>query len=132
MTTKPVDLYAAALAVLNNSHSPYSNFKVAAAVRTADGNIYPGVNVENVSYPLGCCAEQNAISTMVCNGETKITEILVLVPGPAICTPCGGCRQNIAEFADSDCVVHLCTIQESKHQPTTLGELLPGAFSNPA
>ena len=126
---KPNDLYIAALEVLPNAYCPYSNFPVAAAIRCIDGSIYSGVNVENIAFPLGCCAEQSAISSMIGSSQKEIAEILILVPGPHICPPCGGCRQLINEFAKADCPVHLCTVKGENYSQTTIGTLLPGAFS---
>ena len=65
------------------------------------GAIYSGCNVENAAYPQGSCAEAGAIAAMALAGERRIAEILVVGDGEALCTPCGGCRQRIREFADA-------------------------------
>lgn len=128
-TTCPSDLLSAAESVLPNAYAPYSHFLVAASVRTASGKIFSGVNVENASYSLTCCAEFNAVSTMVASGERDIVEALVLVPGPKLCPPCGACRQTLLEFATDDCQVHLCT-RTGKHASHPFSELLPLTFNS--
>ena len=120
-------LIAAAKAARANAHAPYSRFRVGAAVRDEAGNIHAGANVENAAYPEGLCAEAAAIAAMVTSGARHIQEIAVLADGPALCAPCGGCRQRIREFAGPDTVIHLCNPSGLQHS-VTLGELLPLAF----
>ena len=115
-------------AVRENAHAPYSNFKVGAAIRAASGTIYVGCNVENVAYPEGTCAEAGAIAAMVAAGETKLTEAYVIAGSPMPVTPCGGCRQKLAEFADATASVTMATTG-GVEQITTVGDLLPGVFS---
>jgi xanthosine phosphorylase len=122
------DLFEAALAAFQNAHAPYSEFHVGAAVRTASGRIFAGANVENASYPEGNCAEASAIAAMVAAGERRITEALVLAAGERLCTPCGGCRQRLAEFAGPDVRVHLCD-SGGLRRTVSLGELLPLSFA---
>ncbi|HYC65449.1 MAG TPA: cytidine deaminase [Reyranellaceae bacterium] len=117
----------AARAAQKRAYAPYSKFKVGAAVRTADGAIYAGCNVENVAYPQGWCAEASAIAAMVGAGKTKIAECLVVGPGAKLITPCGGCRQKLAEFASNETPIHLCS-SKGLLRTVTLGELLPMAF----
>jgi cytidine deaminase len=121
------DLRDAALKVRENAHAPYSSFKVGAALRSANGHLYIGCNVENVAYPEGTCAEAGAIAAMVAAGETALAEVYVVADSPAPVPPCGGCRQKLAEFAGGDVPVTLATVagQELK---TSVAELLPGAF----
>lgn len=121
-------LLEAASAVRENAHAPYSQFKVGAAIRTASGTIYAGCNVENVAYPQGTCAEAGAIAAMVAAGETRIAEVLVIADSPSPVTPCGGCRQKIAEFAAGDVPVTMCTTGGERLR-MTVAELLPGVFS---
>lgn len=121
-------LLAAATKTRENAYAPYSRFKVGAAVRATSGNIYTGCNVENVSYPEGTCAESGAIAAMIAAGEASIAEVVVVADSPTPVTPCGGCRQRIAEFAGEDVVVTVYTI-EGKSRSMTVGELLPGQFS---
>ena len=122
------DLLEAARAAFENAHAPYSRFRVGAALRSASGGIFAGANVENASYPEGNCAEASAIAAMVAAGEREVTEALVLADGPALCTPCGGCRQRLAEFAGPGLPIHLCDPQGLR-RTVTLGELLPLSFS---
>ena len=121
-------LLAAATAVRERAYAPYSRFKVGAAIRAASGQVYSGCNVENVAYPEGTCAEAGAIAAMVAAGETRIAEVLVIADSPAPVPPCGGCRQKIAEFAEQDVVVTLCTTDGKSHA-TTVRDLLPGVFT---
>ncbi|WP_419555512.1 cytidine deaminase [Pseudaestuariivita rosea] len=123
-----MSLKKAATAVREKAYAPYSNFKVGAAVRGASGAIYSGCNVENVAYPEGTCAEAGAIAAMVAAGETKLTEVVVIADSPLPISPCGGCRQKLAEFGGPDTPVILLTVQ-GQEQVTNLAELLPGAFS---
>jgi cytidine deaminase len=83
--------------------------------------------VENASYPVGQCAEATAIGTLIAAGDREIVDIVVLTEGPELCSPCGRCRQQLAEFARPDARVHLCG-PEGVRLTTTLGELLPVAF----
>lgn len=123
------DLLAAARAVRENAHAPYSGFKVGAAIQAGSGQIYAGCNVENVAYPQGTCAEAGAIAAMVAAGETRIAAAVVIANSPTPVTPCGGCRQKLAEFARPDVCVTLATLS-GETQTMTLEQLLPGAFGN--
>ncbi|MEM9010481.1 MAG: cytidine deaminase [Pseudomonadota bacterium] len=120
------DLFDAAKDVRENAYVPYSNFKVGAAVRTPEG-IFAGCNVENVAYPEGTCAEAGAIAAMCAAGSREITEVLVLADAPDPVSPCGGCRQKLAEFAAPDVTVILAG-PGGERARTTVGALLPGAF----
>ena len=110
-----------------NAYAPYSKFKVGAAIRTKSGVIFAGCNVENAAYPEGTCAEAGAIAAMVVAGQTDIAEIAVIADSPQPVTPCGGCRQKIAEFADGDVVVVMATTDGAAAK-ITVADLLPGAF----
>ncbi len=121
------DLFIAARNAMANSHSPYSNFPVGAALRTKSGKIYAGCNIENASYPEGWCAETSAIAHMVTAGEKEIAEILVTALKKDGATPCGGCRQRLVEFAKPDTPVHLCD-QNGINKTVSLGDLLPASF----
>lgn len=120
------DLRAEALRVRENAYAPYSGFAVGAALRTERG-VFSGVNVENVAYPEGTCAEAGAIAAMIAAGVREITEIYVVADAPAPVPPCGGCRQKLAEFASGEVVVTMATLAGAETQ-TTVAELLPGAF----
>ena len=118
-----------AKAVRENAHAPYSGFGVGAAVRGVSGRVYVGCNVENASYPEGTCAETGAIAAMVAAGETELTEVAIIADSPAPISPCGGCRQRLAEFGGTDVVVLMATL-DGKQKTSTLGALLPGAFAS--
>ena len=123
-----MSLIADARAVRENAHAPYSRFKVGAAIKGASGTVYVGCNVENVAYPEGTCAEAGAIAAMVAAGETRLTEAYVVAGSPMPVTPCGGCRQKLAEFGAGDVQVTMATTGGIE-QIMTLAELLPGAFT---
>ena len=122
-----MSLREAALNVRENAYAPYSGFKVGAAVTAADGQVFGGVNVENVAYPEGTCAEAGAIAAMVAAGKTTLTEVYVIADSPEPVAPCGGCRQKLAEFGTAEVKVTLATLDGIEHE-TTIGDLLPGAF----
>ena len=122
-----MSLIETARAVRENAHAPYSKFKVGAAVQAASGTVYVGCNVENVAYPEGTCAEAGAIAAMIAGGDTRIAAVAVIADSPQPVSPCGGCRQKIAEFADGDVVVTLATT-DGTVLDTTVGKLLPGSF----
>ena len=107
-------LREAALAVRENAHAPYSNFKVGAAVRTASGQVFTGCNVENVAYPEGTCAEAGAIAAMVAAGEREIVEAYVVADADLPVTPCGGCRQKLAEFGSAEMRVTMAASSTSR------------------
>ena len=121
-------LLETARAVRLNAYAPYSNFKVGAAIRATSGAVYGGVNVENVAYPEGTCAEAGAIAAMIAAGDTEIAEVAVIADSPIPVSPCGGCRQKLAEFGKGDVTVTLATT-DGLTQQTTLAALLPGAFT---
>lgn len=116
-----------ARAVRENAHAPYSNFKVGAAIRTRSGATFTGCNVENVAYPEGTCAEAGAIAAMCAAGEREIVEVAVIADSPVPVTPCGGCRQKLAEFGKGDVRVTLSNL-DGVTSETTIGGLLPGGF----
>ncbi|WP_118137173.1 cytidine deaminase [Oceanicella sp. SM1341] len=122
-----MDLFEAAKAVREKAYAPYSGFLVGAALRTPSG-VFAGCNVENVAYPEGTCAEAGAIAAMCAAGERVIEEVLVIADSPEPVTPCGGCRQKLAEFAAPEVVVTLAGL-EGPRARMTVAELLPGAFA---
>lgn len=124
-----MSLLKAATDVRQNAHAPYSGFKVGAAIQARSGKIYVGCNVENAAYPEGTCAEAGAIAAMVAGGDTEIAQVLVIADSPLPVSPCGGCRQKLAEFSASDTPVTLSTTDGKNHK-TTVAALLPGAFSD--
>jgi len=120
-------LIDAAAAARANAYAPYSRFAVGAAIRAEDGRLYAGANVENAAYPQGQCAEASAIGAMIAAGARRIEAMVLLADGAALCTPCGGCRQRIREFAEPMTEIHLCG-PEGVRRTVTVGELLPLSF----
>ena len=121
------DLLKSAKQARASAYAPYSGFRVGASIRTNDDRIFSGCNVENAAYPQGICAEGSAIAAMVAAGAHTIREILIIGSGPDICSPCGGCRQKINEFASGDTMVHMCN-EDGAVESTTLSQLMPMAF----
>jgi len=121
------ELFAAARSIQAKAYAPYSRFKVGAAIRTADGRIFTGCNVENAAYPVGTCAEAGAIAAMIAGGADRIAAIVVMGEGSALVTPCGGCRQRIREFAALETPVHVAG-PEGIRRTFALDELLPFSF----
>lgn len=121
------DLFEAARDAMARAYAPYSKFPVGAAIRADDGKIYVGANIENLSFPQGWCAEPTAIGNMVMAGGRRIVEMAVIAEKLALCPPCGGCRQKIAEFAGPDTRVFLCD-EVGVQKTMTMEELLPFSF----
>ncbi|CAH8848106.1 unnamed protein product [Trichobilharzia szidati] len=123
------NLLEAALRAKENAYCPISHFAVGASVLTSDNKIFSGCNVENVCLPCGWCAEVSAIGTAVSNGHRKLTACAVATNSPTYVTPCGRCRQVIAEFSDSQCIIFLVN-KDKEVKTVEFGELLPSGFSN--
>jgi homotetrameric cytidine deaminase len=121
------ELLAMAREAASRAYAPYSNFPVGAAVRTADGRRYAGANVENAAYPQGQCAEASALGAMVAGGGGPVVEVVVVAPSEELCTPCGGCRQRLREFAAPDTPIHMADLERVRLS-TTMAELLPLSF----
>ena len=123
-----MSLKKAATDVRHNAYAPYSNFLVGAAILDEKGHIHQGQNVENAAYPNGICAETSAIATMIQQGGTRIVKMAVAGGnGELLCTPCGGCRQRIREFASQDTRILICDANGLKEQ-FSLSDLLPYSF----
>ena len=112
---------------LSRAYAPYSMFAVGAVVRGESGRLYSGANVENAAYPQGWCAEASALAAMVMGGENRLTEVAVMAEGDQVCTPCGGCRQKLKEFALPGTQV-LCYSPGQLRATFLLETLLPHAF----
>ncbi len=123
------ELIDAALAVRENAYCPYSGFQVGAALVDDQGQMHVGCNVENAAYPQGNCAETSAIGAMVAAGGKTIVAIAVAGGSDAVtaCTPCGGCRQRINEFADAQTRVIVIDNDGDWHT-FSMSELLPASF----
>lgn len=121
------DLFLAAREAMTRCHAPYSKFPVGAALRTRDGRVFAGGNIEVASYPEGWCAETTALSHYVMAGGGEIDEIAVVASRMDRITPCGGCRQRLAEFARPDTKLYLCD-QTGIVETVTVGQMLPYGF----
>ena len=122
-------LIDAATQVRANAHAPYSGYHVGAALIDNTGAMHTGCNVENAAYPEGSCAEANAIGAMVASGGKRIVGIAAIGGAAEIeaCTPCGGCRQRIFEFADENTRVILVG-EGNTIESYSISELLPAGF----
>ena len=121
------DLFEAATKAMAKAYAPYSKFPVGAAIRTVNGRIYSGCNIEVASYPEGWCAETTALGHYIMGGGGKIAEIAVVAERMARITPCGGCRQRLAEFSDPQTKLHLWG-ETGVVETVTMGEILPYGF----
>ncbi len=121
-------LFASAYNAREKAYAPYSEFAVGAAILAANGKIYTGCNVENVSFPCGTCAEAGAIAAMNADGERLIKQIVVVAGGNSLVSPCGACLQRIFEFANHDTLVHLADLEGVK-RTFKISELLPVSFN---
>ncbi len=123
------EMIDAAIKARGQSYSPYSGFAVGAALLSDDGCIHAGCNVENAAYPLGFCAEANAIGNMIISGGRSIRHVVVAGPNEDVCTPCGGCRQQLREFTRADDLpITVCDVDGNVLMETTLFTLLPNSF----
>lgn len=112
----------------SNAYVPYSKFPVGAALLTTDGKVYTGCNIENAGYSMTNCAERTAVFKAVSEGDTTFAALAVSADTSGPVAPCGACRQVLAEFCAPDMPVYLTNLKGDV-QETTIGELLPGAFS---
>ncbi len=120
-----IDLVRIAKQARQWAYAPYSKYKVGAAVLTESGRIYEGANVENAAYPVTMCAERIAVFTAVSHGERKFQAVAVVTENGG--TPCGSCRQVLAEFG-TDTLVIIADENEKIRMEKTVSELLPGSF----
>lgn len=124
------ELIPLALEARENSYSPYSSFRVGAALLTKGGKVYKGCNIENGAFSPTNCAERTAFFSAIAEGEREFSAIAVVGGKDEIknfCPPCGVCRQVMSEFCDEDFKIHLYNGEETKTY--TLGELLPEGFN---
>ncbi|QSG06507.1 cytidine deaminase [Halapricum desulfuricans] len=112
---------------LSDSYAPYSEYRVGAAIRTADGTVFTGCNIENANYSNSVHAEELAISKAVQAGHRAFDAIAVASSERDGVTPCGMCRQTLAEFCGDDLAIH-CD-EGDEHSTYTLGELLPNTIT---
>lgn len=113
---------------MENAYAPYSNYRVGACVKLADGKFIPGANVENAAYGSSMCAERNAVFGAYSRGYRKedIEELAIVSEGRTLVTPCGACRQVLAELLDPDTPIYL--MSDGAAKTTSIRELLPWAF----
>ena len=131
MTVTVEELVAAARDVQSQSHVPYSEYRVGAAIETTTGEVFVGCNSENANYSNSLHAEAVAIADAIKNGHDEFSRIAVSSSRRDGVTPCGMCRQTLAEFCDDELVV-LCDEGDGEDDPIseyTLGELLPNTIS---
>lgn len=125
--TEIKDLIKRALKIKKRAYAPYSNFHVACVVMTKSGKVFEGVNIENAAYSPTLCAERNALSTAITEGEREFSYIVVT--GDSDYTyPCGVCRQFIREFADDKTRI-IVAKDEDSYKTYTIEDLLPYSFS---
>lgn len=124
----PPELVEKAKEALKNSYSPYSRFPVGAAVLTGSGKIFAAPNIENASYGLTVCAERNAIFHAISAGEQDISALVLYTSTSKVYTPCGACRQVLAEFLKGDAQV-ICVAENDITKTFTVDALLPEKFS---
>ena len=98
MKLSPEELLDKAKQARALSYSPYSHFAVGAALECADGSVFCGANIENASFPLGMCAERNAIANMITNGESQIDKVVAVMPDGRVGSPCGACREYMMQL----------------------------------
>jgi cytidine deaminase len=131
MKAKPATVGApslreAAIAALENAYAPYSNFRVGAALRTTNGRVITGCNMENSAYGLAICAETLAVASAVSQGLTRFEEIAIATEDTEPTPPCGACRQVLNEFAPG---IKISSYTRAGREASwTLDELLPHAF----
>ena len=117
------EMIATAWKAREQAYAPYSKFQVGACLRTASGKIFTGCNVENLSFGLTICAERNAIGAMIAAGETEVSEVVVVADTDQPISPCGACRQVLAEFGNP--TIHM--VCKTGQLTASLAELLPRA-----
>jgi cytidine deaminase len=128
MPSTPHNLFLAARDAMAKCYAPYSKFPVGAAILTEDGRVFAGANIEIASFPEGWCAETTALGHYIMAGGGRITDVAVIAERMARVTPCGGCRQRLAEFTTADTKLHLCD-ETGVVQTVTMGEILPFGFA---
>ena len=121
------ELVEQARSAQQRSYSPYSNFRVGAALQGASGKVYQGCNVENASYRVTTCAEQGAIASAVASGEQQFTRLAIIADSDEPAAPCGACRQTLVEFAPD---LEIYSVgRTGATQRWNINELIPMAFT---
>lgn len=124
-----LELIAEAYEAKKNSYAPYSNFHVGAALLTESGRIYRGCNIENAAYSPTNCAERTAFFKAVSEGERSFAAIAIVGDKDEYLTPCGVCRQVMAEFCEEETFQVISARNKTDYQVYTLKDLFPGSFS---
>lgn len=126
-----IQLIDQAREVTKNAYAPYSNYHVGAALLFQDGSVVRGVNIENASYSVTNCAERSAIFSAISQGKNmkEVIAVAVVADGVRIGSPCGVCRQAMAEFFAPTTPVYLSLMQGDEFTTTSVAELLPLAFT---
>ena len=127
MTDIQQELFKLAKAAHQHAYCPYSGFPVGCAMRTKEGKYFGGTNVENVANGMSRCAESAAIGAMITAGDRQITEVMIYTESKLPCLPCGGCRQQINEFAKADTIIYAAG-PEGIRATYQFSDLLPEAF----
>ncbi len=123
------ELFLKAQEARTRAYTPYSKYKVGAAIRLSTGEVFTGCNVENSTFGATVCAERVAVQKAVSElGKIQIVEVVVVTDSDPPATPCGICRQVISEFSMDSAIIHCCNAKE-EFFTTTQGELLPHAFT---
>jgi len=112
--------------VMGNAHTPYSRFKVGAALECTDGEVFSGCNIENAAFGSTMCAEASAIAAAVSSGRRSFKRIAIISEGASYCFPCGACRQLLVEFAPE--IEVLCARSDGRYVSYPLSSLLPMSF----
>ncbi len=121
------ELVKKALAAREKAYVPYSNFPVGAALITKEGKIFTGCNIENAAFPVTCCAERTALFKAVSEGERSFEALAVVADTDRPVSPCGSCRQVLAEFCPPEMPVYLANLR-GEVEIMDVASLLPGAF----
>lgn len=129
MIMAPRELVDVANQALNDTYTPYSHFPVGAALLGENGEIFKGVNIENVSFGLTNCAERTAIFTAIAAGQRHFHGLVISGRTDEPISPCGACRQVMVEFFDPDMPIWLINNQ-GKEIETNIAELMPGSFNS--
>ena len=124
---KLLELIETAKRIRENAYTPYSSFKVGAALRTTAGKIYTGCNIENAAYPVTCCAERVAIFSAIAAGERDFLDMAIIADTNRPVSPCGSCRQVMSEFFDESMHIYLSNLEQNT-KTVKMKDLLPFSF----